>query len=391
MTIDFGLTKSQYDLVTYISRFVDLERKGSAHVGLCPFHTEQSASFKVDSEKQTWHCFGCGKHGDIYDFVSMRTCGATVSNRETGLAAYNILTNDNPAPIYRAAVPFKTKNAHAAPTIEEVLRYHQDFDAAMVYFAARGISREMGRKHKLGLKRDGSAVYSVRTQEKDEKIYFPERRFIIPHFVGTKLINWNGRLDEDHALAETKAAAGSKIDLVIETMMWRAKLKGETLNQNMLDAETLMRNIYNPKYKQAPGGKNLVFNVSALCGRTENGDILRHESGKPKLTQGVSYCLVTEGEVDAISLESAGFTAIAGKLTHSTKDAFLYALSAVRMPIIVADNDAAGTEYANAMLNALGGRGRIIKPDGKCKDANDMVVTGTAFSWLARYGIEPKG
>ncbi len=38
-------------------------------VGLCPFHSEKSPSFTVNDEKQFYHCFGCGDHGNIIDFL----------------------------------------------------------------------------------------------------------------------------------------------------------------------------------------------------------------------------------------------------------------------------------------------------------------------------------
>jgi DNA primase len=60
-------------LEEYVSRFVKLEKKGKRLWGLCPFHEEKTPSFTVDPEKQTWHCFGCGKGGDLGDFSMENT------------------------------------------------------------------------------------------------------------------------------------------------------------------------------------------------------------------------------------------------------------------------------------------------------------------------------
>jgi DNA primase len=57
-------------MANLIRRYVpDLKRRGGEHVGLCPFHNEKSPSFTVNEDKGFYHCFGCGAHGDVIDFV----------------------------------------------------------------------------------------------------------------------------------------------------------------------------------------------------------------------------------------------------------------------------------------------------------------------------------
>lgn len=61
--------KSRIDIVSLISRYVELKRGGSNFMGLCPFHKEKTPSFTVFPVTQTFFCFGCGKHGDIFTFI----------------------------------------------------------------------------------------------------------------------------------------------------------------------------------------------------------------------------------------------------------------------------------------------------------------------------------
>jgi len=61
--------KSRIDIVDYIGELVNLKKTGSNYKGLCPFHSEKTASFVVSSEKQIFKCFGCGKAGDLISFV----------------------------------------------------------------------------------------------------------------------------------------------------------------------------------------------------------------------------------------------------------------------------------------------------------------------------------
>jgi len=58
------------DIVDIVSQYVTLKRSGRNFSGLCPFHKEKTPSFSVSADKQYYHCFGCHKGGDVFNFVS---------------------------------------------------------------------------------------------------------------------------------------------------------------------------------------------------------------------------------------------------------------------------------------------------------------------------------
>jgi DNA primase len=60
--------KKAADIVEVIGQYVELKKRGQNYVGLCPFHSERSPSFTVNQNKQIYHCFGCGKGGDVFTF-----------------------------------------------------------------------------------------------------------------------------------------------------------------------------------------------------------------------------------------------------------------------------------------------------------------------------------
>jgi len=61
--------KDAVNIIDVIGEHVVLRKAGSNHSGLCPFHNERSPSFSVTEAKQFYHCFGCGKSGDLVSFT----------------------------------------------------------------------------------------------------------------------------------------------------------------------------------------------------------------------------------------------------------------------------------------------------------------------------------
>jgi len=61
--------KERLDITEYIGRHIQLQKSGRYFKGLCPFHTEKTPSFFVFPDRQSWHCFGCNKGGDLFNFV----------------------------------------------------------------------------------------------------------------------------------------------------------------------------------------------------------------------------------------------------------------------------------------------------------------------------------
>lgn len=60
------------DIVSIISEYMTLTKKGNSYVGLCPFHNEKTPSFTVSQEKQLYYCFGCGNGGNIITFLMQK-------------------------------------------------------------------------------------------------------------------------------------------------------------------------------------------------------------------------------------------------------------------------------------------------------------------------------
>ncbi len=60
--------RERADIVAVVGRHVALRKQGPRHWGLCPFHSEKTASFQVHEQKQIFYCFGCGVGGNVFAF-----------------------------------------------------------------------------------------------------------------------------------------------------------------------------------------------------------------------------------------------------------------------------------------------------------------------------------
>ena len=61
------------NIVDIIGNYIKLEKKGNDYWARCPFHSEKTSSFSVSENKQFFHCFGCGAHGNAIGFVMDHT------------------------------------------------------------------------------------------------------------------------------------------------------------------------------------------------------------------------------------------------------------------------------------------------------------------------------
>jgi DNA primase len=67
----FAEVKAKVDLVKVVSEHVRLTKRNKDFWGLCPFHEEDSPSFHVNPQRQSWYCFGCQRKGDVFTFVEL--------------------------------------------------------------------------------------------------------------------------------------------------------------------------------------------------------------------------------------------------------------------------------------------------------------------------------
>ena len=148
------------DIVQVIGRHVELRKAGVNHKGLCPFHAEKSPSFIVSPSRQTYHCFGCGVHGNAIGFL-MEQAGLGF------VEAVQELAQQNGMVVVDEAVSAEESERQAAlkrtrSTLSEVLakaaaHYREALKAtprAVDYLKQRGVSGVIAARFGLGYAAD---------------------------------------------------------------------------------------------------------------------------------------------------------------------------------------------------------------------------------------------
>ena len=101
---DINQVKANNPLLDVVKRYgVDLKLNGKGHIGLCPFHQEKTASFYVYPENEKYHCYGCGSHGDVIDFVENKE-DCNTQEALVKLGGNNLDTNSFNSEEYKKAI-----------------------------------------------------------------------------------------------------------------------------------------------------------------------------------------------------------------------------------------------------------------------------------------------
>ncbi|WP_096270611.1 DNA primase [Paucisalibacillus globulus] len=142
------------DIVDVVGEYVQLKKQGRNYFGLCPFHGEKSPSFSVTQEKQIFHCFGCGKGGNVVTFlmemesftffeaIKYLADRTGIELPTDSIKTESSLSNENQQIL--SAQEWLTKLYH------HLIRYTKDGKIGLDYLVERGITEEAIDTFKLG-------------------------------------------------------------------------------------------------------------------------------------------------------------------------------------------------------------------------------------------------
>ena len=149
------------DIVELIDSRVPLKKAGKNYQACCPFHTEKSPSFSVSQEKQFYHCFGCGEHGNAISFLMEFDRLEFPDAIEELASLYNMEvpreeSTQTPAQLKQQQQAYQQKQddyelmAKISQFYQQQLKVSADKDTAIEYLKGRGLSGEVVKRFGIG-------------------------------------------------------------------------------------------------------------------------------------------------------------------------------------------------------------------------------------------------
>jgi len=325
------------DIVDVVSGYVRLGKKsGSNMFGLCPFHSEKTPSFSVSPDKQIYHCFGCGKGGGVINFI-MEVEGLRYPE------AVEFLARRAGMPVPEQAGDRESKkrsrmlelNRDAARFFYEQLKT-EGGRSAIDYMQRRGISPQTAKSFGLGFA--PNTWDSLRSAMK-QKGYTDFEMF-------------------DAGLVR-KGQKGGFYDAFRDRLMFPViDVRG-----NVIGFSGRILGDGEPKYLNSP--ETLVFNKSRnlfalnLAKKSKSG-----------------YIILSEGNIDVVSLHQAGFDSAVASLGTSLTPEQARLISRYTGEVIIAyDNDNAGIKAAQraiGILEKLDLKVKVLRMSG-AKDPDEFI------------------
>jgi DNA primase len=331
------------DITEVVSDFVTLKKRGTNHLGLCPFHNEKTPSFTVSPAKGIFKCFGCGKGGNSVNFIM-----------------------EHEHMNYVEALKFLARKYHIEIIEKEVtpeeLQQRNERESLMVVtaYAQRYFSDNL-HKHS-----DGKTIGMA---------YFRERGFrddIIDKF------QLGYCLDQRDAFTKTALREGYKLDYLVKT--------GLTIQHNEDAFDRFQGRVMFPIHSisgrvTAFGGRILKTDKKFAKYLNSPESEIYHKSGilygifhaKKSITQ-ENKCFLVEGYTDVISLHQAGIeNVVASSGTSLTVDQIRLIKRFTPNVTILYDGDAAGIKASLRGIDLVLEEGLNVKvtllPDGEDPDS----------------------
>lgn len=354
MTDFIERVKEASDLVSVVSAYVPLKRKGTNYWGCCPFHQEKTPSFTVNGEKGFFYCFGCHAGGNVFKFISLM-------ENVPFFEALKIQADRLGVPLpEREKSPEQLRRDQHYNQLRQVLQMARDYfhncltktemgAAGRKYWASRGIGQEIISEFSLGFSPDSFDKFNRAFQ----------RRGI-----------------SEALLLEAGLVKESQRGGVYDRFRNRVMIPIADERGRIVAFGGRVMEGGEPKYLNSP--ETVLFNKRRMLFGLDRA---------AKAIRSAEKVIVVEGYMDAISLAAAGIRNVVASLgTAFTKEQCRLLMRCAPEIYFCYDSDAAGqnaTMRALGILREAGAKARVlIVPEGKDPDEFVRRQGREAFSRL---------
>ena len=317
---------SRTDIVDVVGQHVQLKKAGISHKGLCPFHNEKSPSFTVSATRQTYHCFGCGAHGNAVGFL-MQHCGMPFPDAVGDLAqrvGMIVPTDERTEQDRQRAATLKKQQTSLSEFLSKAsLQYQRQIAKhphSAAYLTKRGLSPEIIEQFGLGYAPAGWRFLST----------------VFPDYEDPKWVECGLVITPDSQEDAGNTPQRKRYDRFRDRIMFPIRsVQGEVIGfgGRVIDAGE-------PKYLNSP--ETPIFSK----GRELYG---LHEARSDIRRKG--YVLVVEGYMDVVALSQSGCpNAVATLGTACTPEHITKLFRFTDNIVFSFDGDAAGRRAASRAL-----------------------------------------
>lgn len=351
--------KYKNDIETVLSSSVDLKRRGSNLVGLCPFHNEKTPSFTVYPENGSYYCFGCGQGGDVITFV-MKNENLDYMDAVRKLAdraGLKVPDSERDDKELKLKNDVYDANREAAKFFNSYMMSPEG-KAGLDYFLSRGLSLKTITRFGLGFAPNDWHALEEHLKKKGFSQYVLQQ---------ADLIVKSSKTDKD---GNTKTYTYDK---------FRNRAMFPIINLH---------------------GKVIGFGGRAMPGDDKQGGKYVNTADTPVFKKshnmyalnfaknvGSNQIILVEGNIDVIALHQAGFeNTVAALGTSFTEEQARLLSRYTKEVIILMDSDGAGekaTDRAMDILSAQGVSMKIVRLP-KAKDPDEFIKKFGAGAFEAR-------
>lgn len=317
-------------MVEVVGQHVELKKAGINHKGLCPFHSEKSPSFTVSATRQTFHCFGCGAHGNAIGFL-MQHCAMPFPDAVADLAqrvGMTVPMDERSAQDRDRAAALKKQQATLSDVLAKAAQHYQKqlgkHPRSAAYLAKRGLSAEIIERFGLGYAPEGWRFLST----------------VFPEYDDPKLVDCGLVItpEPQEGQGATDASRNKRYDRFRDRILFPIRsVQGEVIGfgGRVIDAGE-------PKYLNSP--ETPVFSKGReLYGLHEARSAIRHKG----------HALVVEGYMDVVALAQSGWgNAVATLGTACTAEHVTKLFRFTDNIVFSFDGDSAGRRAAGRALEA---------------------------------------